>query len=216
MLSNQAQRRHHTLICLAAVLIYHCFFFVVALLPNYAALYHSGFAALFVGLVVSLPCTLLLWRHYNHRYPFMPLGQFNVGYFSLGLLAIIVLNIAWQFLGIEEEWMASLKDYSLSARWGLAFAICFIAPFCEEVIFRGFLLNAFIRAGRFARQQSIVVTSVVFALMHTQYHAPATFIWLFTFSALLCVVRMASGGLLLPMLLHMLNNTASFSLSTMS
>jgi hypothetical protein len=25
MLSNQAQRRHHTLICLAAVLIYHCF-----------------------------------------------------------------------------------------------------------------------------------------------------------------------------------------------
>jgi hypothetical protein len=61
------------------------FFFIVALLPNYAALYHSGFAALFVGLIVSLPCTLLLWRYYNHRYPFMPLGQFNVGYFSLGL-----------------------------------------------------------------------------------------------------------------------------------
>jgi membrane protease YdiL (CAAX protease family) len=103
--------------------------------------------------------------------------------------------------------VASLKSYSLSARWGLAFAICFIAPFCEEVIFRGFLLNAFLRWGRFARQQSIVVTSVAFALMHTQYHAPglralpgrlsivvsslayaqyhapATFIWLFTFSA---------------------------------
>jgi hypothetical protein len=28
------------------------FFFIVAL-PNYAALYHSGFAALFVGLIVS-------------------------------------------------------------------------------------------------------------------------------------------------------------------
>jgi membrane protease YdiL (CAAX protease family) len=40
-----------------------------------------------------------------------------------------------------------VKDYSLSARWGLAFAICFIAPFCEEVIFRGFLLNAFLRWG---------------------------------------------------------------------
>jgi hypothetical protein len=101
MLFNQAQRRHHTMICLAAVLIYHCF----SLLWRCPIMPRSIIQVLLRCLSAcrELPCTLLLWRHYNHHYPFMPLGQFNVGYFALGLLAIIVLNIVWQFWGSKKS-----------------------------------------------------------------------------------------------------------------
>lgn len=206
MFSSLAQRRNHTLICIAAVLIYLCVFFFPLLLPIYTRLYSTGYVMLFVGLAFYLPCTLLLWRHYNHRYPFLPLGTFNLRLFLMGLAAVATLNVIWQFMGVEEEWTLSLRNYAFWAKWSLAFAICFIAPFCEELIFRGFLLNASIQWGRFARQGGIIVTSVIFALLHTQYQAASTFIWLFTFSALMCVIRMASRGLLLPVLLHMINN----------
>jgi hypothetical protein len=108
--------------------------------------------------------------------------------------------------------VASLKDYSLSARWGLAFAICFIAPFCEEVIFR-FLLNASYAPGLCQAAEYRGDISRVCAYAHNTMRQPPLSGCL---RFLLCVVRMASGGLLLPMLLHMLNNAASFSLSTMS
>ncbi|WP_437888879.1 CPBP family intramembrane glutamic endopeptidase [Phytobacter sp. V91] len=209
MLSSLTQRRHHALMCIAAVVIYHCVFFFPILLPGYNKLYYSGFAMLFVSLAFSLPCAVLLWRQYNRHYPFLSLGSFSLPIFAIGLATILVLNIIWQFLGVEEEWLMSLRNYSSAAQWASALAICVIAPFCEEVIFRGFLLNASIGWGRFARQKGIIVTSVLFALVHTQYQTPSTFVWLFTFSALLCVIRMVSGGLLIPVLLHMLNNTVA-------
>jgi membrane protease YdiL (CAAX protease family) len=206
MHSSPAHQQNHSLMCIAAVLIYFCAFFFPPLLPGYERLYQSGFAMLFVSLAFNLPCTLLLWRQYNRNYPFLPLGSFRWRYFFIGLIAIAVLNFIWQFIGVREEWMASLSNYPPLVVLGLIFAIAVSAPFCEEIIFRGFLLNAFIHWGRFARQLGIVVTSIFFAVLHEQYHSPSTFVWLFTFSALLCVVRMASGSLLVPMILHMVNN----------
>ena len=213
MLSSPVARQQHTLVCIAAVLIYLCAFFFPLLLPGYGRLYQSGYAMLFVSLAFTLPCTLLLWRQYKRNYSFLPLGSFNIRYFLIGLAAIAVLNVIWQFIGIREEWIESLRGFPPSVILGLIFAIGFSAPFCEELIFRGFLLNAFLQWGSVARQLGIVVTSVVFAILHMQYQAPSTFIWLFTFSALLCVIRMSSGSLLMPMLLHMLNNVLALCLT---
>lgn len=206
------QRTTHTLVCVAAVLIYTSLFFLSALLPGYMALYRSGLAIAFISLAVVLPCTLLLWQRYNRHYPFMPLGNVTFHYFVPGVVAVLALNIIEQYLGASEPWIDSLTQLSPLARWGLILCGCLIAPVCEEVMYRGFLLNAFLGWGGVAQKLRIVVTSVVFAAMHTQYQDPSTFIGLFSFSALLCVVRINSGSLIVPMLLHMLNNVGALSL----
>lgn len=211
MLSSLARRQNHSLICVAAVLIYHCVFFFPSLLPGYSRLYQSGFALSFSNLAFYIPCTLLLWRQYRRNYPFLPLGTFSFRYFFIGLAAIAALNFISHFVHVEEEWVTSLRNYPPAVKVGFIFAIGFAAPFCEEVIFRGFFLNASLGWGKIGRQSVIVVTSLCFALLHTQYQAPSTFIWLFIFSALLCVIRIASGGLLVPILLHMVSNMLSLA-----
>ncbi len=60
-------------------------------------------------------------------------------------------------------------------------AMCFLAPVAEEIIFRGFLLNSSIGWGRYSRVSGIIITSLAFAIMHTQYLFAVTFVYLFVF-----------------------------------
>ncbi|PAP33566.1 CPBP family intramembrane glutamic endopeptidase, partial [Salmonella enterica] len=74
-----------------------------------------------------------------------------------------------------------------------------------EIIFRGFLLFSSIGWGRYSRASGIIITSLAFAFMHTQYLFAVTFVKLFVLSSILCVVRMRSRGLMKPIILHFLN-----------
>lgn len=56
-----------------------------------------------------------------------------------------------------------------------------------------------------------LLTSIGFAAMHTQYTHPQTMIALIALSLLLCYARLISGGLKLPIFLHMLNNLIGVS-----
>lgn len=108
-----------------------------------------------------------------------------------------------------EPWVESLLQPSTFTQILLVITICVFAPISEEIIFRGFLLNAGIGFGRRGRLLAVVITSLLFALVHTQYLYPATFVSLFVFSAILCEVRIRTGSLLMPMVLHSANNIAS-------
>lgn len=100
---------------------------------------------------------------------------------------------------------------SVSSVWLLIVAMVIIAPLYEELIFRGLLWSAI--AEQFSGQQGAargtmvasVVTSLIFALIHLQYgiYEISTIIVL---ALIFCYARIKSGSLLLPMLLHILNN----------
>ncbi len=103
---------------------------------------------------------------------------------------------------------------SVSSVWLLVVAIVIVAPLYEEVIFRGILWSAI--AEQFAVKRSEVtgaiiasiVTSLIFAVIHLQYgiYEISTIIVL---ALIFCYARFKSGSILLPIILHILNNGAA-------
>lgn len=100
---------------------------------------------------------------------------------------------------------------SVSSVWLLVLALVVVAPLYEELIFRGLLWSAI--AEQFVEQHSelyaaviaSVVTSFIFAVIHLQYglYEISTIIVL---ALIFGYARFKSGSLLLPILLHMINN----------
>lgn len=103
---------------------------------------------------------------------------------------------------------------SVSSVGLLVVAIVIVAPLYEELIFRGILWSAI--AEQFAVQRSEVtgaiiasiVTSLIFAVIHLQYGIYE--ISTITVLALIfCYARFKSGSILLPIILHIINNGAA-------
>lgn len=77
--------------------------------------------------------------------------------------------------------MAELSRQFFLHKFLNTLAMCFLAPVAEEIIFRWFLLNSSIGWGRYSRVSGIIITSLAFAIMHTQYLFAVTFVYLFVF-----------------------------------
>jgi membrane protease YdiL (CAAX protease family) len=104
---------------------------------------------------------------------------------------------------------------SVSSVWLLIFAMVIVAPIYEELIFRGLLWSAiaeqFSGATYKEHRGAVVaslVTSVIFAVIHLQYgiYEISTIVVL---ALIFCYARIKSGSLVLPMLLHIINNGAA-------
>jgi hypothetical protein len=83
--------------------------------------------------------------------------------------------------------------------------LVFVVPFYEEVFYRGCLLGFFCTMST-KYFFPIISTSLVFCLMHTQYHAIPDYLVLFFISVVLCVVRIDNKNLLVSFFLHMSMN----------
>jgi hypothetical protein len=90
-------------------------------------------------------------------------------------------------------------------------AIATVAPATEEILFRGLLFGAIGR--RLSGPWTIVVTAAVFALAHLQ---PIYFVPLFGVGLVLGWARQKSGGLVLPILLHCVNNCGALLMMSLS
>jgi hypothetical protein len=92
-------------------------------------------------------------------------------------------------------------------------AVVVAAPILEEILFRGFLFGG-LRSSRLGPWGALAVTSLCFAVIHTQYD------W-FDMSAVLVLgvvlglARHFSGSVYLPMGLHALHNFASMLFTTL-
>lgn len=85
----------------------------------------------------------------------------------------------------------------------------FVAPLVEELLFRGLLLVPL--AERHGAAVSVLLTGVVFGLLHLS--DPASVVPLSLFGMALGGLRLWSGSLWPPVLLHVGNNTLAFSLA---
>ena len=104
---------------------------------------------------------------------------------------------------------------SVSSVWLLVFAMVIVAPFYEELIFRGILWSAVAEqfpSSLYSEHRGAIVasmvTSLIFAIIHLQYgiYEISTIVVL---ALIFCYARIKSGSLLLPILLHMINNGAA-------
>ena len=111
---------------------------------------------------------------------------------------ITVLNLHVQKndqLLLQESKVAPLTTYAT------LFAAVFIAPFCEEVFFRGFVFPG-LRRGM-SVGWAILISSLLFAIAHTD---PGSFPVLFIIGLALAFLRWRTRSIWPSILLHSLNN----------
>lgn len=81
--------------------------------------------------------------------------------------------------------------------------IFILAPLNEETLFRGIMLNVFRSRYCWTMWLGALITSLLFVAAHSQYQNLLTLAELFLVGVITSAARIRSGGLLLPVLLHM-------------
>lgn len=173
-------------------------------------LYGLGKNTLFFShgaVLVYLLCVFLAYRRWVTPLPVV--GQFrNVD--ALWLVAAMAVLYVGEFLLSKalgqpaEAFMTKLfADKSISEVSLTLLAIFVLAPLNEETLFRGFMLNVFRSRYRWTMWLGALIISLLFAAVHTQYQNLTTLAEMFLVGMITSIARIRSGGLLLPVLLHM-------------
>ena len=124
------------------------------------------------------------------------------------IIFLIILNVIINALTIwlDREPMEFMEILAKTAKplWLLVFAMVIIAPIYEELIFRGFIWTG-LATSRLGVWGASLITSIIFAWVHFQYGWVEA-LEIIALAMLFSVARVRSGSLLLPMMLHILNN----------
>ncbi|WAI88261.1 hypothetical protein SC65A3_01726 [Psychrobacter sp. SC65A.3] len=169
-------------------------------------------------LLVAISALVIRVRGGNLK-QYLALRPFSlaVGMGMIGLLLIFMIGSQALTYMLDKSPLAFVDPLyqSVSSVWLLIFAMVIVAPIYEELIFRGILWSAI--AEQFTSPPDTeyrgaivasLVTSLIFAVIHLQYgiYEISTIVVL---ALLFCYARIKSGSLILPMLLHIINNGAA-------
>lgn len=123
------------------------------------------------------------------------LGAFAI-YYAVASLVSYIAQID------SGEFISSIKD---TQHLGLFFVMVFLAPVVEELVFRGYFFQAW-RNSWLGLWGTIIVTSVLFTLVHMGQYPLLVLAMLFCFSVLLGLAREKTGSVYVPMAMHAVNN----------
>lgn len=205
-MNASSEKTLQILLCAWALFAWYAITLMVTWLPGFPRLAVSG-------MLMPVTCTLefitlvpfYIW--YKRRYRSIPCETLifrQVGIFIL----LLLLLIASQSLYIQREsWLFNQFTAGDTLTPILFFlSVVVLAPVYEEILFRGFMMQGLLLWAPRQRAICSLLVSLAFAAAHSQYVHLQTLISLLLLSLLLCAARLVSGGLKLPILLHMLNN----------
>lgn len=127
--------------------------------------------------------------------------------FGVGGLMISVPAAFVYVSVVGSDASTALGDVFAGARasWPIAvivlFVVVLVAPFCEEVVYRGMLWGALER--RWGRWAALAVSTIVFALAHLEF---TRFPLLVVVAIPIGLARLFSGGLLASIVAHQVTN----------
>ncbi|MCS7016304.1 MAG: CPBP family glutamic-type intramembrane protease [Gemmatales bacterium] len=134
------------------------------------------------------------------------------------LPVLLVINVVYSMvvrqLAAENDFEIRLMEQLVNVPWFWVLVTIQPAIF-EELLFRFLMLGAFCDAFRSAGEElakhlSVFLASLFFAIAHVGQ--PLYLPYLFLVGLVLGYLRLASGGLALPMLIHFLHNAAALVL----
>lgn len=129
------------------------------------------------------------------------LGAFGVYYLSAWLI-----NWLWP---IEPgEFIESIAGVR---HLGLFIIMVLVAPVVEELVFRGYLFQAW-RHSFLGLWGTLLATSALFTLIHAGQYPALYMAMLFSFSLVLGLAREKTGSVYVPMAMHAANNLLAFIL----
>jgi len=88
---------------------------------------------------------------------------------------------------------------------GFSLVVVLLAPVMEELLFRGYLFKV-LRQTWLKFVGTLFITSLLFTLIHAGQYGLGVLSILFVFSLMLGIAREKSGSVLLPIILHAINN----------
>lgn len=204
-MNQPSERVTTTLVCIGMCLIWYTITQIVSALPNYAELRRNGML-MPVLCLLEFAVLVPLYRAYCRRYRDILPGDIRTGQLLVFSLLLLGLIFSQSFYLQKETWTASQVGEGTEGMLPFVLAVVLLAPVFEEILFRGFLLQGLLTWLPKQRLACALLTSFAFAAAHTQYVHLQTLIALTLLSLLLCYARLRSGGLKLPVFLHMLNN----------
>ena len=204
-MNTNSDRVTLTLFYVGSFVVYYLVTMLITLFPNYGILRNDG---LLVPVLCLFEFAVIypLYRFYCQRRTDIPLGFLRSGQTLLFIGALFILMVAQTQYLQPEGWLVAQTQQGSSSMLILLLTAVLLAPVFEEVLFRGFLLQGFLLWAPNSRFACVLLTSLLFALMHTQYVHWETVVALTLFSMLLCYARLRSNTLALPVFLHTLNN----------
>lgn len=128
----------------------------------------------------------------------------------IGLAYYIVSTLSTNALSIDTpQYMLDVKSQTntLYDMVMLVIGVCILAPIFEEIIFRGLGYSRLVQS-RLGVTGTIIVTSLIFTFIHTQYDF-IIILALLPFAVLLGYVRYKTGNLIYCIVLHMQINVFS-------
>lgn len=142
------------------------------------------------------------------------LGTFKSNHFLAGILALSVIDILGVGLkstlgeGVERSMASEQAFVATGMLLPVFIGSVILAPVMEELILRGFLLRVpNMERSTGAAMLAIVVSASIFSVAHINYSNISSFVVIFLIGVVLGIARIVSGGLLLPVALHMAVNS---------
>lgn len=143
---------------------------------------------------------------------YLALHSITIRQILFGIITLVIFILCTEVL---YNWLDrdSLNDFMQETYEStqhvtiLWIAVIVAAPIFEELFFRGFLY-AGLSQSRLGNIGTILLTAMIFALSHLQYDWPEMIVVL-CLGIILGMARWRSGSVVLPMILHSLNNLAA-------
>lgn len=170
-----------------AILFFPLWFFVVD--KHNAGMKEFGFRKIRIGKLI--------------KNVFLVYGAYLLLAFAVGVL-IQAIGLELPGYGQQDSYLPLFGDDALGLSIGVLFVI-FIAPFIEELYFRGFVYRVFTKT--WPVWLGSVLTAAVFAFVHFQL---ASFIPLFIVGLFLNWAYQRTKSVWTSVALHMLNNSVAF------
>jgi membrane protease YdiL (CAAX protease family) len=165
-------------------------------------------ALTFAELLYLVPVVVIL-RRYRAPWRLLGFSSFSGSAMAVGCglmvvtyAAILIHNVTLMLLGVptQGESLMGLLD-STSMAIGIALASVLVAPFVEEVFFRGFLFQGLRRA--YGWNRAALISSLIFGALHLQL---AALIPTFLLGYALAIVFHRSNSIWPGIILHALVN----------
>jgi uncharacterized protein len=133
-----------------------------------------------------------------------------IRYVAFGFLLAVGIGLGSAFLPIPKQLPIEQYFADTTGTWLLAIFGVTVAPFMEELFFRGFLYPALARPLGIAA--SVVITALTFALIHSSQLASAwaPLLLLFVVGVVLTLLRVRTGSVIPSFVLHAAYNLTLF------
>lgn len=166
--------------------------------------------------LLALPLFFFFYKKWNQqavKFRFsLPAWPMSIMLLAIAFGVIKLSNLLAYWLSqigvlnaLNEATSASFAKMYRHSLWGFFFSTVLLAPFLEEVLFRGYFLKSFLK--NYKPWVAISLSALLFGLLHGN---PQQFIAAFTVGLLLGYTYWRTHSLLTPILIHLLNNLSAF------